>query len=442
MNDMAPAVPALAVQSPIRAWWTVAVLMVMQAVSLVDRNVLSIMIIEVRKDLGLNDFQVSLLQGLAFVGLYSFAGIFIGGLLDRYPARPILYVSVTVWSLAATAAGVVQSYAGMIATRLMTGVGEGSVNPVGQLLIASLFPKNRVSLPMSLFAGSGALGLGLAYFGGGLLLEKTTLHPVPGLEGFAPWRQVLILTALPGLLIAFLGFTVLEARPRRDRSTVSSMTWREVGGFLTVERSLLARLAAGYGLIGIVNFAMFSWAPTYARRVFHMTAGEVGLEMGLISTVGGIVFAAAYGYLVDREFSRGKSDFALRAYACGTMAAVPICVLGFSLDRHAAFLAALIAAQFAFVSSLGSNVAAIQLVTPPAMRGRMASLTIVVIIFCRDGRRPGAGRCAYRFLLRRSPESRPFDRVHRSCLRTDCGVVHLVGTSSLCGTCDWPRRRQ
>src|SRR5205814_3139223 len=83
----------------LQAWWAVIVLMTLQTVSLIDRNILSLMIIEVRHDLGLSDFQVSLLTGLAFSGFYCIAGLVLGALVDRHSIRRVLYISVTIWSL-------------------------------------------------------------------------------------------------------------------------------------------------------------------------------------------------------------------------------------------------------------------------------------------------------------------------------------------------------
>lgn len=44
---------------PASAWWTVFILMIFQIVSMIDRQVISVLIPEMRADLGLNDFQIS-----------------------------------------------------------------------------------------------------------------------------------------------------------------------------------------------------------------------------------------------------------------------------------------------------------------------------------------------------------------------------------------------
>jgi MFS family permease len=364
---------AAATLYPVHAWWTVGILSLFQALSLLDRHILSLMVIEVRKDMGLDDFQISLLQGLAFTGFYFISLIFMGRVVDSYPARRILYFTVTLWSLAASACGLAKSFWGMMAARMVTGIGEGSVSPAAQTVIASLFPQSRVSFPMSLFLLSGALGMGLSYFGGGLLLEALAAKSAPGLAGIAPWRQVLIVTSAPGLLIAFLSFTLLEKRPL-SRGVTTAESWREMAQFLSVERQLFTRLLLGYGMNGIVTYAIFSWAPTYGRRVLGLSPAEIGTQMGLIATVGGLTAAAIYGYIVDRQFARGRIDFVLRAFTVGAVVAIPITVAGFVLDNHTVFIAGVVAVQFLLSAALGPAVAAFLIATPPVMRGRMAAL--------------------------------------------------------------------
>jgi MFS family permease len=336
------------------------------------------MIIEVRNDLGLNDFEVSLLTGLAFSGFYCIAGLVLGALVDRHAIKRVLYFSVTVWSLAVAATGLAKSFWSVAAARMLTGVAEAGVNPGGQALISSAFPRSKVSLPMSLFAVSGTLGIGLSFFTGGLLLEAFTAHSIPGLESLAPWRQVMVAVGLPGLLFAFLAFTLKDTRSR-PQTTSAPTTWRSFARFLFAERNLFVRILMAYGLVAVVNYGMSSWAPTYGRRVLKLTPAEVGTEIGMIVVFVGVPAAAFYGWLVDRFVARGITDFALRAFAVGAVSAVPMLVFGFTADRHAVFVATLILLQFATYSATGPGFAALMMVTPPEMRGRMAAVIVLCI---------------------------------------------------------------
>ncbi len=376
--DSKPAVDASGRMSS-HAWWTVAVIMMLQATAMVDRNIISLVLIEIRKDLGLNDFEVSMLHGAAFAAFYCTAGLFIGSMVDRHSVKRILYFAVTVWSLATTAVGLSKSFWGMMAARMMTGAGEGGINPSSQALIASIFPKNRMSLPMALFSVAGSIGLGLSYFGGGLLLDVITKHSVPGLESLAPWRQVMIIAGAPGLLLAFLAFTVLEPRARGGKPTFTPVSWAVFGKFLAKERQIFMRFGVGFGLVSIINYGVASWAPTYARRVLEMSPTEIGTLMGIMSAGCAIVVGAFYGNLVDRQFSRGQTDFLLRSYGIGILIALPLVALGYILDTYAAFFVGLLALQCIFYGFFGPVLGHIQMITPPEMRGRTAAVSVLVI---------------------------------------------------------------
>ena len=90
---------------PTRAWWAVAVLALFQIFSMVDRTIIAVLIPEIRADLGLNDFQISLVQGLAFAIFYGIVGLFIGGLVDRSSRRLIMFGGIVIWSAAAAGTG-------------------------------------------------------------------------------------------------------------------------------------------------------------------------------------------------------------------------------------------------------------------------------------------------------------------------------------------------
>ena len=55
------------------AWYVVVVLLLANAVSFIDRLLLSLLVTPIKTELQLSDTQVSLLQGFAFALFYCFA---------------------------------------------------------------------------------------------------------------------------------------------------------------------------------------------------------------------------------------------------------------------------------------------------------------------------------------------------------------------------------
>src|SRR5262245_40407904 len=96
-----------------RARLTLAVLAVAYVLSFVDRQILSLLVEPMKRDLLLTDVQVSLLQGLAFAAIYCVAGLPLGRAADEYSRRTIIVLGVIFWSLMTSLCGVVRSYAAL-----------------------------------------------------------------------------------------------------------------------------------------------------------------------------------------------------------------------------------------------------------------------------------------------------------------------------------------
>lgn len=359
-------------------WITLFLLMTFNAVSVVDRNIISLVLIDIGRDLDLNDLELSFIHGGAFAFFYGTGGLLLGYAIDKYPRKYIIYFSVTIWSLAAAACGLARTFTELILSRVLVGAGEGGVGPASQSLISSLFDKDKLAFPMSLFVASSSVGMGLSFIAGGVLLDILEEHSAPGLSGLAPWRQLLLVTSIPGLAIAFLAFALVEPDRSKKIDRDSVATWRDFLNFVWANRKLVFGLLGGYGLCSAVTYGALSWAPTYARRVLDMTPSETGWTLGLIAMVGGPLSMAAYGVMMDRRAARGDVEFPLRAFAWGMAFAVPVGMVGFTLDHQWAFLSAILVTQCVLVSSYGPAAAVIQLITPPTMRGRMAALMVAM----------------------------------------------------------------
>ena len=76
------------------AWYVAIVLMVCNTFSFIDRQVLGLLVTPIKRELGISDIQIGLLQGLAFGLFYALLGIPMGRIVD--PA------AVASWWLAAS----------------------------------------------------------------------------------------------------------------------------------------------------------------------------------------------------------------------------------------------------------------------------------------------------------------------------------------------------
>src|SRR5262245_36123019 len=95
---------------PLQAWATVGLLMLFSLISVLDKNIISLLGDHIRRDLSLNDKQLSLLFGPAFAVSYSLGALPFGWAMDRYRRRLVLWFGVTVWSFATISCGLSRTF--------------------------------------------------------------------------------------------------------------------------------------------------------------------------------------------------------------------------------------------------------------------------------------------------------------------------------------------
>ena len=115
-------------------------------VSYTDRQVLSLLVDPLRRDLGITDTQVSLLLGTAFAVIYGFAGIPFGLLADRTSRRNLIFFGVIVWSAGTLACGYSHTFGQLFAARIVVGLGESVLSPAAISLISDYFPPRAAAL--------------------------------------------------------------------------------------------------------------------------------------------------------------------------------------------------------------------------------------------------------------------------------------------------------
>lgn len=181
------------------AWATVGILMVMHVLQFIDRSNISLMVYPIRRDLNISDFQLSLVQGLAFALFYAVCGIPVGWVIDRYSRRLIIFLGVTVWSIASANCGLANSYAALLFARFAVGAGEATLLPASYSLIADMFPRNRLGRANGIFSVASLLGTSIALVvGGAAIAYAERVGPVafPIVGVLKPWQVAFMATSL------------------------------------------------------------------------------------------------------------------------------------------------------------------------------------------------------------------------------------------------------
>jgi MFS family permease len=280
------------------AWCVVAILIATAIVSYTDRQVLSLLVDPVRRDLGISDTQISLLLGTAFAVIYGIAGIPFGMLADRTSRRNLIFFGVVVWSLGTVACGYAQNFEQLFAARIVVGLGESVLSPAAISLISDYFPPSRRGMAVGCFLSGIAIGIGASILIGGGVLHLVEAGAMVGtpLASVAPWRLVLLLIGVPGLAWSLM---ILLIREPKRRFTEARAT---PDAAVRTRRATLYVVAPIYlvvAMASLVDNAVGAWAPTLLIRSFGRDPAQVGVQLGLLLTIafgGGVLLG---GWLSD-----------------------------------------------------------------------------------------------------------------------------------------------
>ncbi|MBO9602061.1 MAG: MFS transporter [Novosphingobium sp.] len=192
-------------------WYALTLVSAAQALSLLDRQILSILGPSIIKDLGIGGAELGLLYGTVFALFYALFSLPLGRLVDGWVRTKLLGICLLAWSLSAGLAALANGFALLALSRLGVGVGEGATQPAANSIIFDTFPREKRGTAMAALGIAVALGLGLSMTLGGVVAQWwDTHHAVPG--GFKGWQVAFIVAALPGLPLAWLIWRMQEPR--------------------------------------------------------------------------------------------------------------------------------------------------------------------------------------------------------------------------------------
>jgi MFS family permease len=296
--------------------------------SYTDRQVLSLLVDPIRGELGISDTQISLLLGTAFAVIYGIAGIPLGYLADRTSRRNLIFGGIAVWSVGTIACGLSHNFAELFAGRIVVGLGEAALSPAAISLISDYFPSSRRGTAVGLFLSGIAMGNGAAILIGGSVLHAIKLGALAAtpLAMQAPWRNVLLVIGGPGLLWAVVILLIREPTRRATQAAPASgvadrSAWRTTPWARVVPIYLVLAAAS------FVDNAVGAWAPTLLIRNFSRDPAQIGVQLGLLLTVGfgGGVFIG--GVLADRAGASGGWQAKLRVCVYSGLLILPISLL-------------------------------------------------------------------------------------------------------------------
>jgi MFS family permease len=365
-----------------KSWYVVGILTLAYISSFIDRQILSLLVEPIKRDLKITDTQISLLMGLSFGIFYSLLGIPIARLADLKSRKQIVAWGIGLWSLMTAICGIAGNFTQLFLARMGVGVGEAALSPAAYSMIADLFPKRKLAMANSVYNMGIFIGAGLAFLIGGLvvnLVKVQEMWQVPFIGEIYPWQLVFFFVGLPGILIVFLMARIKE--PVRQGVITNNASLSQTWAFILKNASTYININLGLGFLTLVNYATAAWIPSFFVRTYGWTATKAGTIYGILVMIFGTLGLWFGGKLAGHFNSsqKGYKDGNVRAciYLIGALLA---CCWIFPLMPYGDWAAwAIIPVVFFASSPLGAGTAAIAEVTPNRMRA-MASAVYLFIV--------------------------------------------------------------
>ena len=375
MDDSKPYPPAG------RARLTLIILTLAYVLSFVDRQILSLLVEPMKKDLALTDVEVSLLQGLAFAVIYCLAGLPLGRAADQFNRRNIIVIGVAFWSLMTSCCGVVRSYGALFFCRSAVGVGEATLSPSAYSMLSDSFSPRQLPGAMSFYNLGPAIGTGLAYMMGGLVLSiagSSDSISILFLHDLRPWQATFVVVGASGFVIIVLLMWLVREPPRRvaPEDSNRSASFSETMGFLWAHRASLGALFAGLSLLGVVSYATMTWYPTLFVRNFSEPVQRVGLTFGPIYVIASMTGNIAGAWCAVRLADRGHRDpYVLWALFTAIAVAIGGALVPLIPQLYVSYGATAVTLLFQN-AWMGSAVAAVHLAVPNRMRAQLTAILL------------------------------------------------------------------
>ena len=350
------------VQAP-NAWRLLILLSLANVLNFYDRTIPAILVDDIKDEFGLNDTQIGILSA-AFILVYAVAGIALGRMADHRSRTRIMGIGLLVWSVLTAASGGAWSFVALVIVRLGVGIGEASYAPAANSTIADLFPVHKRSRAAAVFGLGIPVGLILAFFTTGIIVEA-----------FGTWRAPFFVAAVPGLVVAVLLFFAKE--PRRGASEVGYDAGALVPKRPLRSGALRAVLAvptmrwliiSGIG-VQLAAYSISTFLVPLFQRYYGFSLTKAGISAGVVLGFTGLVGLFLGGWLADRASRRSVRGRTLVG-AAALLLAAPISFVALSLGPDTAGIFILIMSlawllQFFFHTSA---LPAVSDVIEPAMR--------------------------------------------------------------------------
>jgi len=276
--------------SSVERWYVLILMLLIYAINIADRYVVSTVLEPIRLELHLDDAGVAFLTGIPLALFYVTCGIPLSWLADRSNRRNILSVSLIIWSGFTALCGLSHSYLQFLLGRIGVGVGEAGGTPPSTAIVSDCFPPDRRPMAMTVLALGAPIGAYLGYNMAGAVASAYT------------WRAAFLALGVPGLIIGIVVFlTIREPVRGRLDAIVDELkpSLLESLRFLFVQKAAF-HVVMGGGVCALWGWGLMYWTPTFLQRAYGLDVGQAGAVTGYAHLVGGSLATIGTAWVLSR----------------------------------------------------------------------------------------------------------------------------------------------
>jgi len=261
--------------------------------NVIDRSsVLGAVLPSIKKEIAASNFQMGLLGGLAFSLFYSFLGIPLARLADRWSRVNVLALSIALWSAATATCGLAINYLSLFTSRIFTAVGEAGGSPPSHSLISDYFSRSKRATALAVYAMAVPVGtsIGNAFAG--------------WFNVWYGWRMTFALVGIPGVLFGALIWLTVKEPPRGYSDGPTAKPRAAAPPFFDVFKFLIGRnsfmhMSIAAALHSLVWYSGTTWNTSFLVWRHELNTGQAGNYLAIFSLIGAIGSFAG-GFLSDR----------------------------------------------------------------------------------------------------------------------------------------------
>jgi len=344
------------------------ILVLVYTFNFIDRQIIGILAVPIKADLGLTDTELGLMGGLAFALFYTGLGIPIAMLADRFSRTWIMTAALAIWSAMTAMSGLATNFWQLFAARLGVGVGEaGGVAPAYSL-IADFFPPDQRARALSIYSFGIPIGSAIGIVFGGVIASMLD------------WRIAFFIVGLAGIVLAPI-FRLTIKEPLRggfDRQREDTTP----PGIKTILRTLSQKpsfwlVSLGASCSSMMGYGLFFWLPSFFVRSFEMTLLNASLYYGAVLLVGGVAGIWAGGWLGDR-FGQMRQSRYITIPAIAFILTVPFYIVAILSESMLVTFSVLLVPTALGLVWLGPVISVIQHLVPPNMRATASAIFLFI----------------------------------------------------------------